>query len=274
MGGGGAIFEIFATNCLSPVPGTHQNKDLYKVTKYYLDVYLSLPNQCINAAKLVKIHQFGKGYINNVLLKVNAKLGGKNRVCDPLYLAGLPFNTKETMHIGLDVNHPGSLDRVPCSIAAAVGFVDGPRECHMVEFRAATTVQRRERDETINDLKPMIIQLLTDYQEHNRKWPRSLIVWRDGVSEFQFPVILQNELQQMRAAIAAKTGNANSMKITIIVVQKRHHTRFSLLSRDRGYFNVPSGTVVDTSIVEPNFDGFILSSHFSPLVSLLACGSI
>lgn len=32
-------------------------------------------------------------------------------------------------------------------------------------------------------------------------------------------------------------------------------------------YNVPGGTVVDQSIVEPIYDVFYLNSHFSPLVS-------
>jgi len=63
------------------------------------------------------------------------------------------------------------------------------------------------------------------------------------------------------------------MKITIIVAQQTHHTRFALAqvnaSGRKPTWNVPSGTVVDNTIVEPLYKTFYLNSHFSPLVSVL-----
>lgn len=58
-------------------------------------------------------------------------------------------------------------------------------------------------------------------------------------------------------------------KITFIVVQKRHHTRFfppsnsDLGKGDRKNNNVPPGTIVDTNITHPNECQFYLVSHES-----------
>lgn len=53
--------------------------------------------------------------------------------------------------------------------------------------------------------------------------------------------------------------------ITILIVQKRHHTRFFPQRQDaegRGN-NVPAGTIVDTEITHPKEMDFYLVSHAS-----------
>lgn len=54
-------------------------------------------------------------------------------------------------------------------------------------------------------------------------------------------------------------------KVTFIVVQKRHHTRFFPTSKDSSdgskNNNIPAGTVVDKDIVHPFFYQFFMASH-------------
>ena len=98
-----------------------------------------------------------------------------------------------------------------------------------------------------------------------------MIVFRDGVSEGQFNKVVDIEIPLIKKAINTVIGKA--INITVIVVQKRHHTRFALAQQNtngrKPTYNVPSGTVVDKGIVDPRFKMFYLNSHFSPLVCLL-----
>ena len=58
--------------------------------------------------------------------------------------------------------------------------------------------------------------------------PSKIIVFRDGVSESQFAGLDIEELPGMRMAIDRVYGEAklDKPKLTVLVVQKRHNTRF------------------------------------------------
>ena len=129
--------------------------------------------------------------------------------------------------------------------------------------------QVKDRQEIVQDLTTMVGELLVEYHKVNAYYPEQVIVFRDGVSEGQFNQVKQTEGNFIRAAFN-KVAQRN-VKITMIIVQKGHHTRFARQSADtsgrKATFNVPSGTVVDNTIVEPLYKMFYLNSHFSPLVS-------
>lgn len=82
--------------------------------------------------------------------------------------------------------------------------------------------------------------------------------------------VLNEELTSIRHACASLKINAT--KITFLVVQKRHHTRFFPMnprdSEDRNG-NVPAGTIVDTDITHPTEIDFYLVSHASIQVKLV-----
>jgi len=93
-----------------------------------------------------------------------------------------------------------------------------------------------------------------------------IIFFRDGVSEGQFSYVLNTELQAIRRACSGLQVDYKP-KITFLVVQKRHHTRFFPVnpqdaSKDRN-LNVPVGTCVDTEITHPTDLDFYLLSHAS-----------
>lgn len=74
------------------------------------------------------------------------------------------------------------------------------------------------------------------------------------------------EVQAIRRACSRLEADTYKPKITFLVVQKRHHTRFFPTnerdSQDRN-FNVPAGTCVDTKITHPTALDFYLVSHAS-----------
>lgn len=182
----------------------------------------------------------------------------------PANLASLGL-TKNTMIIGCDVNHPGERELVESSISVAVGSTD-PMFC---KYSASIRVQERNRDETITQLDVMVEELMKEFSKANGAYPTNLIVLRDGLSEGQFEKAEKIEIAAIQKAL---TKLVKGGKITYIVVQKRHHTRFIRTTQvpagKRDTFNVASGTVVDDSIVDPQYSMFYLNSHFSPLVSV------
>ena len=237
---------------------------MYAMVKHCCDQRYGIVTQCFKADN---VSRPPNGYFDNLLLKVNGKAGGQNVSLEPKLLDGLPVNTRSTMVIGVDVNHPGETERVMSSVAAAVGSYDQA----FALYNASIRVQAKQRDETIKQLDLMVGDLLRQYKDARRELPSTLVVFRDGVSEGQFARVVDVEIPLIRRA-CAELGAPN-LPFVLIVVQKRHHTRFALAEQNtsgrKPTYNVPSGTVVDRDIVDPTLKSFYLNSHFSPLVSSL-----
>lgn len=123
------------------------------------------------------------------------------------------------------------------------------------------------RTEMIKDFKEIIAEQLRFYKNKRGKFPEKLLYYRDGVSEGQFQEVLNIELTAMyNACQSVEQGYEKRVKITMVVVQKRHHTRFFPGKSgigDRRNNNVPAGTIVDTQITHPNETHFYLVSHQS-----------
>lgn len=205
------------------------------------------------------------GYFDTFLLKVNGKIEGLNSALDPNAFKCLPFNPAKTMIVGIDVSHPGEADLVVSSVAVAVGSYDPL----FSRYNSSIRVQRQEREEMVTRLGEMISELLEQYKTQNKgNYPESVILFRDGVSDGALDKVLEEEVPRIRTAF--KDVGCRGVKLTLIVVHKRHNVRFALtqqnMSARKPTYNVASGTVVDRGIVEPHLKVFYLNSHFSPLV--------
>ncbi|KAF5947148.1 hypothetical protein HYC85_017376 [Camellia sinensis] len=198
-------------------------------------------------------------HLANLALKINGKIGGSN-----VELNGpLPgFEGDEhVMFVGADVNHPKGEDCRSCpSIAAVVASVNWPAANRYV----ARFCPQEHRKEKIVDFGAMFLDLVNTYAKLNKVKPKKIVVFRDGVSEGQFDMVLNEELLDLKNAIYE--GNYRPT-ITLTVAQKRHPTRLFLENeRDGGASgNVPPGTIVDTTIVHPFQFDFYLCSHYGNL---------
>jgi hypothetical protein len=117
--------------------------------------------------------------------------------------------------------------------------------------------------------------------------PTHLLFYRDGVSESQYGMVLDEEKDQIldgcRQAFEEvkkdfknnkfKKGEKWMPKLTLLVVTKRHHARFfpykELQKNEAGDkkidFSLTSGKVIDTKVVDPTHRDFYLQSHHSGL---------
>ena len=90
-------------------------------------------------------------------------------------------------------------------------------------------------------------------------------MYRDGVGEGQFKLVLAHEMAAIRAACSElEKDGGYTPGITFVCVQKRHHMR--LFCEDRADMvgksnNIPAGTCVDTNICHPSQYDFYLCSH-------------
>ena len=87
-------------------------------------------------------------------------------------------------------------------------------------------------------------------------------MFRDGVSEGQFEMVLNKEIAAIQRACFSLHPEYQP-GITYFVAQKRHHTRFFPENHKDALRNgnVLPGTVVDTDITHPTVSSFYLASH-------------
>lgn len=153
------------------------------------------------------------------------------------------------MVIGADVTHPSPEQRnIPSVVGVAASY-----DINAFRYNCQWRIQS-PRDETIRDLDAIVEEHLRIFQQTHRRLPERILYYRDGVSEGQFAEIKTIELTAMQRACHKIGGPEHNIKITVIIVQKRHHTRFFPKTQnkwDRKNNNVTPGTVVDSKIVDP-----------------------
>lgn len=233
----------------------------YADLKRIAETSVGVVSQCCLYSNLNKL---SSQFLANLALKINAKVGG----CTVALYNSLPsqiprlFRLDEpVMFMGADVTHPHPLDDYSPSVAAVVGSMNWPA----ANKYASRMRSQTHRQEIIQDLGPMVGELLDEFYTEEHKLPKRIIFFRDGVSETQFYKVLQEELQAIKSSCSRFPGY--SPLITFAVVQKRHHTRlFPFENSDNtNQFhdeNIPPGTVVDTVITHPKEFDFYLCSHW------------
>nr|GEX14380.1 protein argonaute 2-like [Tanacetum cinerariifolium]GEX98295.1 protein argonaute 2-like [Tanacetum cinerariifolium] len=140
------------------------------------------------------------------------------------------------------------------SIAAVVGSINWPAA---TRYAARVSPQSHRQDEIVN-FGSVCLDLINTYEKENGVKPNKIVVFRDGVSDGQFNMVLNKEMVDMKKAIYTEQYRP---WVTFVVAQKRHTTRL-FLNNGRDVGNVPPGTVVDTTIVHPfEFDFYLCSHH-------------
>ncbi|KAI5668999.1 hypothetical protein M9H77_18852 [Catharanthus roseus] len=176
---------------------------------------------CVMADK----HPVNKGndqYLANLCLKINAKLGG----CNVQLNERLPHFLEEDCVMFIET----------CpSITAVVGTVNWPAANRYV----AMIKSQEHRKEKIVNFSTMCNDLINTFEQLNKIKPKKIVVFRDGVNEGQFDMVLNEELLDLKQTIRLFLEGASA--------------------------NVPLGTVVDTKIVHPFEFDFYLCSHYGSI---------
>ncbi|KAJ9167413.1 hypothetical protein P3X46_022067 [Hevea brasiliensis] len=241
--------------CLLP---ERKNSDIYGPWKKKNLADFGIVTQCSAPQRV------NDQYLTNLLLKINAKLGGLNSLLAVEHTPSIPLVSKvPTIILGMDVSHgsPGHSD-VP-SIAAVVSSRNWPL---ISRYRASVRTQS-PKVEMIDSLykrvsdtedEGMIRELLLDfYNSSGKRKPEQIIIFRDGVSESQFNQVLNIELDQIIEACKFLDEKWNP-KFVVIVAQKNHHTKFF---QPGSPDNVPPGTVIDNKVCHPKNNDFYLCAH-------------
>ena len=237
-----------------------KNIPLYSKLKYVADYLHGIHTVCSVGSKLNQEKQRAM-YFANEALKWNLKLGGQNLQLKPNSLGIV--DQGRTMLVGIDVTHPGSqsVPQTP-SIAGVVASVD--KQC--AQWPASIRAQGN-RQEMVEHLREMMKERLRAWQAKNRALPENIIVYRDGVSEGQYAIVLEQEYADIDRAITdVYLGGTKKPKVAIFIVGKRHHTRFyptreEDMADKKGNGNPQRGTVVDRGITSERQWDFYLQAH-------------
>ena len=240
-----------------------ESDECYYEIKRCGDISIGLSTQCVKKHNVLRMNQ---SLATNILLKINTKLGGENLLLAPNGLPkvlvqsnGSSTGSSGILVIGADVAHPSPSDKLAASVAAVVGNID--QNC--IKHYATVKVQHRYREEIISDLDLLVLEILREYDKVNGHLPQQIVFYRDGVSEGQFMYVMDFEIRKIKLSFGSLAVGYNP-KLTFIVVQKRHHTRFLPDDLQNGVGrgkNIPPGTVVDNVVVHPTDFDFYLCSH-------------
>jgi eukaryotic translation initiation factor 2C len=158
------------------------------------------------------------------------------------------------MFMGVDVTHPAPGSAAP-SIAAVVASFDKAATKYNTYIRA-----QGHRVEIVEEMHGVTKLALQDYWKKNNKYPTRIVMYRDGVASGQFKEVREKEVHAIKKASESLKAN---LKLTVIIVQKRHHVR--LFPTDQGATdrsgNCVPGTVIDTAITHPVEYNFYMQSH-------------
>lgn len=211
-----------------------------------------------------------KTYLENVLKKVNAKLGGQNSCLEKSIWQshGMEvFDFNQTMVVGMKVIYFSVKRDIFSLITAAVGSLNADLSKYGTSIRIQEKLKYQKEEIEIDE---MIIELMEQFKLVNKRYPSRLIVFRSGIRENQFSMVQKLELPKIQAAFQKMSING---QIVLLTVQKKHKIRLVDYEPSQSNEtascsnNLFSGTVIDHTIVHPNYVEFLLNSHKSFSVS-------
>jgi eukaryotic translation initiation factor 2C len=156
--------------------------DCYAKVKQAAELRVGILTQCIKGNTIFRM---GRGNpmmtIGNILLKVNAKLNGKNHEIDESSYTKFNAVNSGVMFVGADVTHPSPDQRdIPSVVGVAASYDN-------VGFRYQCAWRLQDpKKEMIEDLENILVEQLRFYGVKNKKLPGKIMYYRDGVSEGQF----------------------------------------------------------------------------------------
>ncbi|KAL2014266.1 hypothetical protein VTN00DRAFT_1791 [Thermoascus crustaceus] len=237
-----------------------KNSFTYLRIKKSCDCRWGVPSQVLQSGHVVKMNP---QYISNVLMKVNAKLGGTTaRAISKVPGADL---RPGSLIIGADVSHstPGSNAPSMAAVSVCMDAFGGRY------FGACET--NGERVELISEvnLHSMLSPLIREWMMVANKGaaPKNVYYFRDGVSTGQFSQVLQYEIPQIKGIIQTICDGKWDGNFTVVIANKRHHIRAFPNPNDRNSAdrngNPLPGVLLERDVTSPHEWDFLLYSHIA-----------
>lgn len=254
--------------------------DIYMAVKIVGDINLGFHTICVTKDKFLNEKFEGPNGDANLAAKINLKLGGTNHAILPVYTH---CEARNTMFVGYDVVHPTGQAGNEEDMKSQVGLVSNINP-HCGQWRGSYWTQpgRQEiLDDKLTEKFESLLKVYHKYQYSKEvKLPKTIIIYRDGVSEGQYLQVLEKELPLIRTACErvyerVYGKEAAQPRITMLVSVKRHATRFFPTRQQEMDFstyldpshknytsrNIKSGTVVDRGVTQARYWDFYLTAH-------------
>jgi len=232
-----------------------KQKGRHDDVKRKCDIGFGIPSKCMVNDKKSKLTN--GSVLANIAASINAHLiDGQNWAIEAQSRAAIvdfgngTVNSSNIAIFGMDVCH-GSQE----STAALVMS----RNDSFNQYYTVTKKQKKARREIVDDIKAMMVDCLKAKLAETKKLPSYILFYRDGVGEGMYDQVLSYEASEITKAFTEVYTNTNQLpKLTIIVVQKRHHLRAQKL--DDGTNPYP-GTLIDSAVIDKDTKNFYLYSH-------------
>jgi eukaryotic translation initiation factor 2C len=233
---------------------------------HYLRIKKSCDCRFGVVSQVLQFQQVRKGnpqYYSNVLMKVNAKLGGTTAQAKSDAKSGFKAFPGPTMVIGADVSHasPGSDQASMAALTVSFDKFGGRY--------AAACQTNGKRVEIITEanwgsmLGPLATQWVATVG--GGRVPSTVYYFRDGVSEGQFVHVMQQEVPHIKAVLTKIQGSEWKGKITVTIASKRHHVRgfpVDNAGADKNKNPLP-GVLIERDCTMPFEWDFYLYSHIA-----------
>lgn len=237
-----------------------KNAHHYLRIKKSCDCRFGVVSQVMQAAQVQKGNP---QYYSNVLMKVNAKLGGCTSMVQPHQTSGFKGTFPgPTAFIGADVSHPS-----PGSEQASMAAITLSFDKHAGRY-AAGCQTNGHRIEMITDknMRAILGPLMTGWVSDvgGGRLPTQIYYMRDGVSEGQYIKVMNEEVPAIRGVLDKINGRKWEGKITVIIASKRHHIRAFPKQGDGDQKGNPQpGTLIERDVTMPLEFDFYLYSHIA-----------
>ncbi|EGT47942.1 hypothetical protein CAEBREN_31104 [Caenorhabditis brenneri] len=204
-----------------------------------------------------------------ILMKMNVKLGGLNhRVIMNGNISHLWGEASNTLIISYDVCHSSGARTYtkgePTDEPSVVGFgFNGLRLPEQVigDFALQDSRQEQVDCEILMKKTQWMVNL---YRENRKTFPANIVILRDGVSEGQYKMTQNKELNAIlrgiHGAMKTRQMTLERPKFAYIIATKRHANRLFVNDLDT-ITNTSPMTAVDTGIVRKGGDEVIFVSH-------------
>ncbi|VDK76322.1 unnamed protein product [Litomosoides sigmodontis] len=244
---------------------THDDLKLYEVLHRIVTQHIH-GSQARDAPKKVAI-------LENIINKLNCKNFGQcYGVVPESFAINRWISTGKTLIIGYDVCHPEPQSkyerrmRTPSAQPSVLGISFNGAPCPETFIGDYSFQEPRKEQVTSSILEERIYWILSLFcGNRNGILPETVIITRDGVSEGQFKMVMEDEIEAIRQGMRnfgkTEIGVDNySPNIVCIIACKRHNKRFAI---ENGCCleNCLPLTVIDRDITRPDATEFFMQSH-------------
>ncbi|KAJ1647142.1 hypothetical protein IWQ61_010128 [Dispira simplex] len=224
---------------------------VYREIKRMFDTVIGQPSICL---EMSNVREMNKGYIDNVLLKINAKLNGTNFSLTQDFHLDKSFPA-HMLVVGIALNGPIECQSIPMRTAAVVGSMN--RE--LQQFTSEYSYQKPEISH-VQHLESLFVKVLESYRKQVGSLPEFILCYRLDVSDTQFEIIRGIEVTAISRACKKVWGsNVSLPRLTYVACQRQHDVLFApaKVPNTHGY---PTGTLVEKRVGLPDSSEFYLLS--------------